>query len=105
MKTKITAKLMLTVLLMLLGTATLAGVAMAGGIADQRSALNGTVLADQLAVVGQAVREGDVLVKVQTISGSSVAARASSDGTVRQVLVRPGERVSAGQVVVQLETR
>ena len=105
MKTKITAKLMLTVLLMLLGTATLAGVAMAGGLADQRRALNGTVLAEQLAVVGQAVREGDVLVKVQTISGASVAARASSDGTVRQVLVRPGERVAAGQVVVQLETR
>lgn len=102
---KMRTKILAAVLLALLGATALASIVMAGGMADQRSALAGTVLADQLAVVGQTVHEGDVLLKVQTISGAVPAARASANGTVRQVLVSPGGHVTAGQVVVKLEVQ
>lgn len=96
---------LLMVLSLLIGVTAWQSDAAAAAIAEQRSSLAGTVLAGQLAVVGQSVREGDVLLKVQTIGGAVPAARASSDGVVRQVLVHPGERVAAGQVVVKLEVR
>ena len=96
-------KIMLAVLL--IGIAAWQSDVAAEGVAEQRSSLAGTVIAEQLAVVGQNVREGDVLVKIQTISGAVPAARSSADGVVRQVLVSPGERIAAGQVVVKVEVR
>ncbi len=101
---KMLFKLLLLVAL-IVGAAIWQNDVLAAAIAEQRSSLAGTVLTDQLAVVGQNVREGDVLLKVQTISGAVPAVRASTDGVVRQVLVHPGERVAAGQVVVKLEVR
>lgn len=69
---------------------------------EVKSALAGTVVADRLVTNGQIVKEGDVLVCVQTITGTAVAARATADGTVSEVLVTPGVKVKSGDVVVKL---
>jgi biotin carboxyl carrier protein len=75
----------------------------ADNLVEEKSVLAGTVIADKLAVAGQAVKEGDVLVKVDTITGSAAAARATVDGTVRSVLVMPGNHLKPGDVVVKIE--
>ncbi len=77
------------------------GMVFAGGI-PQNSSLSGTVVADGLAQVGQQVAEGQALVKVKTITGASVAARANCTGKVTAVLVTAGSQVSAGQVVAEI---
>lgn len=82
----------------------LMGMATAGSLVEQRSSLSGTVAADGLVQPGSQVREGTVLVKVNTIAGSQPAARATADGVVREVLVHPGENIAVGTVVVRLET-
>lgn len=78
----------LTVLCILGGAYTLA---FADTSVDQKTTLNGVVLADGLAVVGMQVSEGQVLVKVKTIAGKVTA-----------VLVKPGDNISNGQTVVRV---
>lgn len=74
-----------------------------GGSGQQHSVLTGTVSEEDLVKTGMKVKTGDVLVKIHSVSGGSVAAaRADFAGTVREVLVRPGERITAGQTVVIL---
>lgn len=75
----------------------------AANVVEVKSVLAGTVSDEQLAVVGQTVKEGDILVSVHTITGSAVAARATIDGTVKSVLVTPGTKVKPGDVVVKLD--
>lgn len=70
---------------------------------EVRSVLSGTVSAQGLTAPGAMVREGDVLVMVDTIAGPAVAARATVDGKVTSVLVKPGDRVRTGDVLVRLE--
>ena len=77
----------------------------ANSLHDQKAVLAGTVLADGLTTVGTTVREGDSLLQVQTIAGSAPAVRATADGIVREVLVRPGDVVKTGEVVIRLEVR
>jgi len=74
---------------------------------EVKSTLAGTVLADDLVEVGARVEDGQPLVYVRTaLTGTkAVAARAPRDGTVREVLVRPGQRVRQGDVVVRIEPR
>lgn len=72
-------------------------------VVEEKSALAGTVSPEHLAVVGQTVKEGDILVYVETITGSAVAARATVDGTVKSVLVVPGARIKPGDVVVTVD--
>lgn len=79
--------------------------AASGNLVDQRGVLSGKVLADNLVSVGAAVREGDVLVKVSTVTGAAPAVRATTDGIVREVLVTPGKSVGSGDVLVRIETR
>ncbi len=67
---------------------------------DEISALAGTVT--WTAQPGTTVKEGSDLVKISTMTGSITACRASSDGTVIQILVHPGESIKAGQVVGKL---
>lgn len=75
----------------------------AAQVVEEKSVLAGTVSHEQLAVAGQTVKEGDILVRVDTITGPVAAARATVDGTVKSVLVAPGDRVKPGDVVVKLD--
>lgn len=77
--------------------------AWANALVDQRVVLSGQVMAGGMAAPGTAVREGDILLVVNTITGPVPAARATSDGIVREVLVRPGDAVKSGDVVARIE--
>ncbi len=76
-------------------------------VVDVKSSLAGRVLADDLVEVGDRVEDAQALVYVRTVLTGlrSVAARAPRDGVVREVLVRPGQRVERGDVVVRLQPR
>jgi biotin carboxyl carrier protein len=91
----------LLLLLVLFGTWAVS----AGSLVDQRGVLSGKVLADNLVSVGAAVREGDVLVRVGTLTGAAPAVRANTDGIVREVLVAPGKIINSGEVLVRIEAR
>lgn len=94
--------LMLVILLLVVAGAWTVG---ANALADQKVVLSGQVLADGMAAPGTLVREGDILLVVDTITGPLPAARATSDGIVREVLVKPGDSVRSGDVVVRLELK
>ena len=83
------------------------GSAAAVALVDVRATLAGTVLAERLVAVGEQVEDGQPLVYVRTaLTGTvAVAARAPLDGTVREVLVQPGQLIERGQVVVRLQPR
>lgn len=89
----------LTVLCVLGGAYTMA---FADTVVDQKTTLNGVVLADNLVTVGMDVSMGQVLVKVKTIAGAAPAARANIAGKVTAVLVKPGDKISNGQTVVRV---
>ena len=64
------------------------------------------IKAVDLARTGEVVRDGDPLVYVRTLVGRGVAARAPVDGTVVEVLVRPGQVIrERGTVVVRLNPK
>lgn len=92
----------ITLLVVVMLTA-LVWVAAAGKLVDQKGVLTGRVAAQELVTVGTPVKEGRVLVRVESITGMAPAARANMDGTVREVLVRPGDMVRAGDVLVRIE--
>ena len=74
-----------------------------GASVDQKSVLSGRVLAESLASPGADVREGDVVVVVETITGPVPAVRANIDGKVKEVLVKPGDVIRSGDVVARIE--
>ncbi len=69
----------------------------------QLSVLEGKVTS--VAPVGKAVKEGDVLVAVESLVGAVPAARAEADGVVKEVRVSVGDKVEKQAVVVVLETK
>lgn len=79
----------------------------AGG--DTSSATAGEDAAPKLAlpVTADAAREGDLVLRVNTTgqirSDAAVKLKAEVAGTIAAVLVRPGARVSKGQVLVRLD--
>ena len=75
----------------------------AGNLVDQRGVLAGRVVAQDLVAPGTAVKEGRVLVRVESITGPAPAVRATLDGIVREVLVRPGDMVRTGDVLIRIE--
>lgn len=75
----------------------------AGQNVDQRGVLSGNVLSNGLVAAGAMVREGDILVYVETITGPAVAVRANVDGVIREVLVKPGDKVKTGDILVRIE--
>lgn len=75
----------------------------ANSLVDQRVVLSGEVMARGMAAPGTVVREGDILLVVNTITGPVPAARATTDGIVREVLVSPGATVKSGDVVARIE--
>ena len=56
-----------------------------------------------VSAVGTVVREGDVLLTVNTLTGPMAAARAQSAGVVKSVAVGAGSAVNAGETVVVVE--
>jgi len=74
---------------------------------DVKSSLAGRVLADHLVKEGDQVDSGQPLVYVRTaLTGTvSVAARAPHGGSVREVLVKPGQQLERGAVVVRLQPK
>lgn len=74
-----------------------------GSLVDQKSVLSGKVHA--AIGPGSVVREGDVLVVVNTILGPSPAVRATMDGVVRELLVKPGASVRQGEIAVRIEPK
>lgn len=91
------------VLLAVLLLATTIWVGSATNLVDQNSVLAGRVLANNLVSAGVFVKEGTILVSVESITGSAPAARATRDGVVREVLVRPGDLIKVGQTVARIE--
>lgn len=75
----------------------------ANPVVDQRSVLAGRVTS--LLAPGTAVREGDILVKVETMTGSMSAARATTNGVVSEMLVRTGESIAVGQTVARIQSK
>lgn len=75
----------------------------AGQTVEQRGVLSGSVLPNGLVAAGAMTHEGDILVYVETITGPAVAVRANVDGVVREVLVRPGDKVRTGDILVRIE--
>jgi biotin carboxyl carrier protein len=69
---------------------------------DQKAVLSGKVVS--VVAVGTVVREGDTLVKIETITGGVPAARATTDGTVKEVFVSTGDTVHSGQLVVRIQS-
>jgi biotin carboxyl carrier protein len=78
-------------------------VASAANLVDQVGALSGKVSTHNLVTVGTMVKEGMVLVTVDTITGPAPAVRANRDGVVREVLVKPGDGVRTGDVLARIE--
>jgi len=72
----------------------------AASMIDEKTTLTGQVT--WIVPVGQAVTEGSELVRVSTLTGSAAASRATTAGTVQQVLVQPGDNVKSGEVVVRI---
>jgi len=69
--------------------------------ADQLGVLAGRV--SYIVPVGKAVAEGDILVKVDALTGPVPAARANTRGIVSEVLVAPGDPIAIGQVVARVQ--
>lgn len=95
------SKKRILVLTVLVVFAAIAWVAAANTV-DQKSVLAGRVLANGLTAAGAQVREGDILVNVESITGSAPAARANCDGRIAEVLVKPGDSVRTGDVLVRI---
>ena len=72
----------------------------ANAAVDQIAVLSGKVIS--VVSPGTPVHEGDILVKVDTLTGPVTAARASTNGVVAEVLVKPGDVVKIGDVVVRI---
>jgi RND family efflux transporter MFP subunit len=75
--------------------------------ADSAQAGAGSTLA--LPVVGQEVRKGDLILSVVTTgqirSEAMSVLKSETNGTIIAVLVRPGDRVRKGQVLLQVDPR
>lgn len=75
-------------------------------LVDVKATLRGEVLAEGLAKVGDSVNEGDILVFVRTQTGRDVAARATVDGRVAEMLVGLGTVIrDFGAVVARIEPK
>lgn len=84
-----------------LGLAAMAVMPVSAAEVAYTSVLSGTVTT--VSAVGTVVREGDVLLTVNTLTGPMAAARAQSAGVVKSVSVGAGSTVNAGETVVVVE--
>jgi len=74
---------------------------------EAKATIAGTVLAEGLVEAGASVEEDQPLVYVRTglTQRTDIAARSRWKGVVREVLVRPGQRVDLGDILVRIESR
>ena len=93
----------LSLLLLLLLLATSLWVGAANSLLDVNSVLSGRIASSNLISIGSFVKEGTVLASIESITGETPTARATRDGVVREVLVKPGDSVRAGQVIARIE--
>ena len=84
-----------------LGLAAMAVMPVSAAEVAYTSVLSGTVTT--VSAVGTVVREGDVLLTVNTLTGPMAAARAQSAGVVKSVAVGAGSTINAGEPVVVVE--
>ncbi len=78
----------------------------APGAMDVKASLTGVVLVDGIIEVGAQVDDGQPLVYVRTVTQSkAVAATAPRDGIVTEVLVKAGQRIERGDIVVRIEPK
>lgn len=68
---------------------------------NQESVLTGQVVS--VVPVGTVVKEGDVLVTVQSLTGPMPAARSTVNGVVTSVTVKNGDQVNRAQVVAVVD--
>jgi biotin carboxyl carrier protein len=94
-----------SIIVMMIGFLLIAGglLVTASSVVDQKASLAGTVTSDGLVKAGQSVHEGDVLVKIDTITGAISASRATTNGIVKEVLISPGAKIAAGDIVARIE--
>lgn len=78
-----------------------AALAMKNTQVEQKAVIGGNV--SYTVTVGSVVKSGDPLVEISTLTGTTPAARATVDGTVKQILVKQGDTVKAGQIVAYIE--
>lgn len=78
-----------------------AGLAMENKQVKQTAVVSGTVSSTIAAET--VVKSGDSLVEISTLTGTTSAARATVDGTVKQILVKQGDEIKAGQIVAYIE--
>lgn len=75
-------------------------------IREIKATLTGEVLEEGLVRPGDVVKDGDPIVWVRTVTGRAAAARAPLDGTIVEVLVRPGLVIKEkGAVVARLSPK
>ena len=74
----------------------------ANAAVDQIGVLSGTVT--DVVKPGTAICEGDVLVRVDTLTGPVATARATMSGVVTEVLVKPGDLIKIGDIVARIKT-
>ena len=75
---------------------------MASAAVDQVGVLSGPVT--DVVASGTTVREGDTLVRVNTLTGPVPAARATTSGVVAEVLVKTGDSIKIGDIVARITT-
>lgn len=75
--------------------------AMGNAQVEQKAVVGGTV--SHTITAGSVVKSGDSLVEISTLTGTTSASRATVDGTVKQILVKQGDEIKAGQVVAYIE--
>ncbi|WP_295789182.1 biotin-requiring enzyme [uncultured Veillonella sp.] len=92
-------KYMKYTLMTMLATVMMAGFVFTASAAavNQESVLTGKVVST--VAVGSAVKQGDVLVSIQSLTGPMPAARATVDGVVSSVSVHEGDQIKQAQVV------
>lgn len=96
-------KLSIKVTLLALAIGALGWVLASASPVSHTTSVSGTVAS--VVPVGQAVKEGDVLVTVNTLAGPVPAARATVNGTVTAVAVQGGASISQGQEVAVVESK
>jgi biotin carboxyl carrier protein len=97
----------IAVSILIVGVLSGAAVSAPASLTEAKATLAGIVLADGLVEVGAQVQEDQPLVYVRTglTQRTDVAARSRWNGVVREVLVRPGQRVELGDVLIRIEPR
>ena len=97
-------KKFILILITIIALLTLTNSVNSNGIAIQTTVLSG-VVSRSLVHVGQEVKEGNALIMVNSLIGESIASRANTDGKVVEILVRPGDAIRNGDIVVKIESK